>query len=312
VPTLVAALDVCAQHAVTSAADVVVLLIDFTEDVREGLSAEFTATGMDFLCLKSAQFLPPENVFFNKTHVPRTALGRFAIDDVLPENYLHILYLDGDVRVIGDISPLVLHDVASGYIAAANEYLWLCENDRGAFWQRHHAYLKNIGISNPGDYFNSGVLAFRRDTWKTMSRKALEYFNRHADICLYHDQSALNAVFNGRREILPLSYNFGTKYADLGLENTVKPRIIHFTGGCKPWFFSGKPWNGRFIQDYQSLLLKHPFLKAYWKVPSAADLSAMVATDKRMRRRSALLTPWRTTVKKARFRRYQEATPFQV
>ena len=258
------------------------------------------------------RFLPPPDSYFNKTHISRTTLGRFALHEALPSHYEHVVYLDGDVQAVGDITELVAHDVKPGFIAAGNEFLWLCENDIGPYWRRHRAYLDEIGVNDPRDYFNCGVLAFRMDTWREMAPKALDYFRRFPERCIYHDQSALNAVFYGKREILSPIYNFGTEFAKLGLIETETPRILHFTGAQKPWHFTGPPWNGRFIPDYADFLRKHPILQSLTTGPSSAELAVLTEKFWRSRRRSRLVTPWRPLHRRRKFRRYMDSRQFDV
>ncbi len=312
VPTVVAALQLCREGNVLGAADVFVLLVDLEDALLEALRAEFNGAGVRFERLDSEQFLPPPDTFFNKTHITRTALGRFALHLAIPSHYQHIVYLDGDVMVAGDLGPLLRHEVSPGHIAAGNEFLWLCQGDHGAFWRRHHAYLTDIGVADPIDYFNSGVLAFRLDTWKEMAPRALAYFNAWPERCIYHDQSALNAVFAGRREVLSPAYNYGTEFAFLGLCNEVQPRIIHFTGGLKPWYFGGAPWHDRFGPVYRQAIAAHPVLGERLRVPDKTDLSGRVGALRKARLRARLMFPWRQRRRKTELRRYVRETSFAV
>lgn len=312
VPSIVAALEIARQADVLATADIFILLVDLDDGLLEALRAGFAGSGIQFESLPSEAFLPPPDTFFNQTHITRTALGRFALHLAIPSHYRHVVYLDGDVQVAGDLGPLVRHEVAPGHIAAGNEFLWLCEGDHGGFWRQHRAYLTAIGIADPIDYFNSGVLAFRMDTWRDMAPRALAYFTAWPERCIYHDQSALNAVFAGRREVLSPAYNYGTEFALLGLGDAVKPRLIHFTGGLKPWFFCGPPWHGRFKALYDDAVAAHPVLDGRLKQPDARDLAGREAALRKARLRTRLLLPWRQRQRKSELRRYIRETPFAV
>lgn len=312
VPSISAALQVAGQKKVTNIADIYIILVDFAEPTVELLRKAFAPFEIRFATISPSLFLPSESANLNKTHVPMTTLGRLAIQNAIPAHFENIVYIDGDVQIVGDIYPLVSHKVKPGHIAAANESLWLCENDLGRFWARHKNYLSKLGISDPIDYFNAGVLAFRMDTWREMAPKALSYFTRNTADCLYHDQSALNAVFRGRREVLSPSYNFNSFFSTLGATEESRPNIVHFTGGYKPWFFPGPPWRGKFIGQYANLVAEYDVLQPFFKIPTAEQLSRIVASERKARLKQALLTPWRQWRRRREFLRYLSETSFSV
>jgi len=293
VPSIVAALQVARQPRAVSIADVFVVLIDMGSDIIASLTGHFEKSGLNFLPMPSGLFLPPENTFFNRTHVPRSALGRLALHRVLPDRYEHIVYLDGDTQIVGDITPLLCHSVQPGHVAAVPEGNWLCAGDFGDYWPKHRAYMTSLGIEDPRDYFNSGVLAFRMDTWREMAPKALEYFVRYPEKCLYHDQSALNAIFCGRNERLSPIYNFLSLYAELDVADKIKPRIIHFTGGNKPWNYLGPPWNGRFIDIYRTFVERYPMVSSHLRVESRQAIGAHSPSGVVGYIKDGLVLPWR-------------------
>lgn len=311
VPSLVAALQVLKQPESSSIADVLVVLIDIDQRLHATLNHLFGSRGIIFLALDSSEFLPPETTFFNKTHVPRTALGRLALHKVLPDQYVDIVYLDGDVQVVGDIAPLVRHRVKSGYIAAVSEGNWLCKGDLGHYWPKHRAYMSQLGVQDSIDYFNSGILAFRMDTWREMAPRALEYFANYPERCLYHDQSALNAVFHGRREHLSPVYNYASLYAKLGLADEIEPRIIHFTGENKPWSYAGPPWNGRFLSSYTDFMRDYPELVDLLDLTLKPDPVPAKFNAKELIR-SRLILPYRRFRRRSKFRRYVSEGRFVV
>ncbi len=311
-PSLVAACQVSCQPQVMACADIFLLLVDLDEGLERSLAAEFSGRKLNFLRLDSKLFEPGTGTFFNPAHISRTALGRLVLHEVLPPSYRHVIYLDGDVQIIGDIAPLVMHDVKPGCIAAANDFLWLRQGRVGGYWRRHRQYLQDIGVDRPADYFNSGVIAFELDTWREMAPRALEYFQEFSGACRYHDQSALNHVFFDRREMISPVYNFATDFSLLGLAPETKPRILHFTGMEKPWWFDGPPWNGCFLPVYRRFCEEHPLVRPFLRTP---DKEALAASQKALRNsqlKSALRTPWRHWQRRKKFRRYMDETAFAV
>ncbi|CAL4866231.1 hypothetical protein MMA231_00469 [Asticcacaulis sp. MM231] len=141
-----------------------------------------------------------------------------------------------------------------------------------------------------------------------MAREAMTYFNENSLKRVYHDQSALNAVFLGKREVLSPAYNFISFYAGLGLNKEVDPKIVHFTGGSKPWYYPGMPWHGRFIGVYAKFLADYPFLAPYLKMKTQQEIDAMLTLDKKVQFKSQLMMPWRQWLRRRKFRKYMKAT----
>jgi lipopolysaccharide biosynthesis glycosyltransferase len=302
VPSLVSALQVLDQPEARLLADVIVVLIDIDPERTAMLDCDFRDRGLRFLSMPSSLFLPPDSAFFNKTHVPKTALGRLALHRVLPQEYQNVIYLDGDIQVVGDIAPLLRHRVAPQHVAAVPEGNWLCQGDFGGYWPKHRAYMAELGIDDARNYFNSGVLAFRLETWREMAPRALEYFHRHPERCLYHDQSALNAVFAGRLEPMSPAYNFASLYAELGTADELEPRIIHFTGGNKPWNYAGPPWRGRFLGVYRDFIEQYPQLSPYLSLEVQPD-STISRTSATGFLKARVLSPWRRRRRRSLLRR---------
>lgn len=305
VPTLVAARQILAQPQVTAMADVLIFLVGFPGDEAERISANMKTPDLRFLLLDPARFTLPSDATFNKTHVPESTLARLVVGEDIPDQYEHVVYLDGDIQIVGPIAPLVLHEVAPGKILAACDHAYINWHERGksaAFLRR---YLGGIGISNPYDYINAGVLAARRSAWIEISALALEFIKQSSDVCFYHDQSALNAVSVGRREVLSPIYNFVSWYQALNAMDYVNPRIIHFTGGSKPWSSQVKPWRGRFVSDYKQICDENPVLEGYRKTAHIKEYRVSISAL-----RISFLSFFRSFARKNTVRRYLKTQIF--
>jgi lipopolysaccharide biosynthesis glycosyltransferase len=309
-PTVSVIGQILEQKRVMDHADIILFLVDIDHDGAMRIADALADIPVSIIRVADELLEIPDAVNFNKTHVPRSTLARLAVGDLIAERYEHLLYIDGDVQILGEISALVEHDVAPGHIASVNEALWLYEGDAGSHWKTMASYLAGLGISEVKDYFNAGVLAFRRSTWLEKSREAQEFYFANSEICKYHDQSALNVVFHRRRETLSPIYNFSSGYAELGVAEEFGPRIVHFTGAAKPWFSRCHPWNGRFLPHYAALAEKRPMLTSFAARRSAAEIE-LIERDVEARRRKAMLrTPWRAPLRRRLLRRYMATTPF--
>jgi len=309
-PTVSVISQIIEQRRVMKQADIILFLVDIDQDGMMRIADALADIPVSIIRVPNQLLEVPATVKFNKTHVPRSTLARLAVGELIAEDYEHILYIDGDVQILGDLSSLVEHDVLPGHIASVNEALWLYEGDSGSHWKTMASYLAGLGISDVRSYFNAGVLAFRRSTWLEKAREAREFYFANSEICRYHDQSALNVVFHGRREILSPLYNFSSGYAELGISEQLSPRIVHFTGAAKPWFSRCHPWNGRFLAHYAALAARRPVLTSFAAQRSAAEIAAIERDVEARRRKAMLRTPWRAPLRRWLLRRYMATTPF--
>jgi lipopolysaccharide biosynthesis glycosyltransferase len=122
-------------------------------------------------------------------------------------------------------------------------------------------YLAGIGVDpRKSGYLNSGVFAVSRTTWRGIATEAFQFFVNNIAACLYHDQSALNAIIGDRRLPLSLKWNFQTPYRYLGIENHIRPHIYHFHSYPKPWMGPCEPWKDIYA-EYQMAATRFSALK---------------------------------------------------
>ncbi len=181
------------------------------------------------------------NSFAFDGYINSTTLGRFFIADLLPIRYQKIVYIDGDTMVSQDPTALVEADVPEGRIAAAEDVISFRRSRLTPAGRRILAYHEGLGIG-AGGYFNSGILAVTRKTWRLLAEQAFAFFKQHRSLCVCLDQSALNAVTGDRRLPLSLKWNFQSPARFLGIEGLVSPTIYHFNQYIKPWMGLCKPW----------------------------------------------------------------------
>jgi lipopolysaccharide biosynthesis glycosyltransferase len=179
---------------------------------------------------------------FNQTHVSPAALGRFFMEDALPARYKRIVYIDGDTWIRRDPSALINASVPEGRLAAAEDMVFFRNNNFTKHGKSVRDYFAGLGLDEKNGYFNSGVLAASRNTWRQISGEAFKFFLANTTLCKYHDQSALNAIIGDRRLRLSQKWNFQTPFRYLGIENKVDAAIYHFTMFPKPWMGKSEPW----------------------------------------------------------------------
>jgi lipopolysaccharide biosynthesis glycosyltransferase len=255
IPSLVSAEQVLRQVAGT--ADVLIALAGMSDAEMDRI--EPVIADLHLRAIRMDDIALPKDVSWLLPHVTATSLGRFYLPRYLPSRYRSIVYIDGDTQVVGDIVPLVELDVPSGLVAAAPDCAWVT----AARWRFEGSYLERLGVSDPAQYVNTGVLAFARDTLDRVMPEALGYFLANSEACRFVDQSALNAVMRGK--LFPLSprYNFLTDYHEWAVQRLFDPVILHFAGHLKPWKVAGWPLGDRYFGTYADMLRRYPVLAPY-------------------------------------------------
>jgi len=176
---------------------------------------------------------------------------------ILPEilvNYDKILYLDCDLVVLDDVAKLFKSDINDVLLAAAYDIgvarLLFKNEARGA---RLKSYIEEqLGVPNAYDYFQAGVLLMNLKKMRevNLSDKCFEFLALNPNI-YWVDQCVLNAVCVGRVKYLPIEWNmtWHVVFEADDLEKELPPatydeyckahnasRILHYSGGIKPWF----------------------------------------------------------------------------
>ena len=276
-PSVVLATSIAAEPRYRSLCDVLVYVLDHSEDQLDALRHEFGQDGLVFHGIRSTDLaLPTASTNFGG-HVPVAALARLTISDFVPDRYEDIVYLDGDTSVVGDIAPLLSARLPVGAVAAAAENFIMLDGSAD-FPPWLSTTLSEVGLSRPRDYFNSGVMAFRADTWRSVGREAMAFYVANEARCRHHDQSALNAVLSGKWLRLGLSYNFQSFFVPIVAADQIPRRLLHFSSSPKPWASPDSYWGADVGAPYRKLSRLHPGL-----------FSTAVGTDAEFARRKM---PW--------------------
>ena len=204
---------------------------------------------------------------FGDNHYTPTSLARLLLDDILPSRYEHILYFDGDTYVAGDLGDLFRLRVPSGKIAAGLDSLFIHLEGSSQFAEKLRTYRRKHSTLGPDNYFNAGILAADRATWKTIGPKALEFYRDRYEDCIFHDQSALNVICENAVHWFSPSYNFSTDFRLMGFGLYVKPKVFHFSGASKPWNSRVNPWPIHIHGVYKTLLSAHQVLTPFVTTP---------------------------------------------
>jgi lipopolysaccharide biosynthesis glycosyltransferase len=179
---------------------------------------------------------------------------RIYLPELLP-GVERVLYLDCDVLAVDSLEPLWDTDLGDSLVAAVSNVFTLDPAAR--------ARPAELGLPDPGAYFNSGVLLLNLEEMRRDGTTAkLRGFARSSEL-MYPDQDALNAVMGRRRVPLHPRWNcmnsvllypwadevFGAQAVE---EARRGPAIRHFEG---PW--TNKPWHRDCHHELRELYFHH-------------------------------------------------------
>ena len=168
-------------------------------------------------------------------HITRGAYLRLLIPETVEED--KIIYLDSDVIVQTDLSPLYSIDLETFAIA-------------GALETAADGQMTNMPLSKPVRYINTGVLVMdlKRLRQEGFFLKCKDIYEKYAKQISWADQCIINKYIESGKKILNPCWNH---YVSLGKNASWKKRdakdsvstacILHFLTANKPWHRSYPP-----------------------------------------------------------------------
>lgn len=221
-----------------------------------------------FLAVSNEEYLRlAETCLTVGTHVSKTALFKFNLPELLPED--KVLYLDCDVIVNKSVGELFRTDISEKYIAAVD--------DMGDEIRDGQSYLASkIGMSGE-HYFNSGVMLLNLKLMReeNITQALLRYREKEANY--FMDQDALNFVLSAKRYFLDRKYNFTSTVVNMYLLEDICDKfcekhysdmdscirdqvIIHLTDKLKPWVYNIPWFTDLFLKYYNKSAYKNSHL----------------------------------------------------
>jgi lipopolysaccharide biosynthesis glycosyltransferase len=241
-PSLVSAASI-RQFIPPHKADILIFTVGVDGDKVENSERLLAPRGIRIVPIDTHVFGAFDLDRLSLTYTPLATFGRFFMEDLLPRSCRRVVYLDGDVLCVGDPAMLVDAIVPEGRFAAAEDTIFYRQRrGRGSIARGIRDYLAGLGLHPDNGYFNAGVFAVARETWKVISREAYAYFLKNTESCKHFDQSALNAVVRDRRLRLSAKWNFQTQLKIWKADRFVVPHICHFNRYPKPWMGVCEPW----------------------------------------------------------------------
>lgn len=184
-------------------------------------------------------------------HIAPAAYARLFMGKWLPTGIERVIYADGDLLAMTDISPLCEIDLQGRPMAAVQDPV---AGLVGQSAQMMH--WAGWDIPNGTRIFNSGMMVVDLPRWRRdrLFERAVEVARCNVDRMRWHDQDALNYVIRGNYLELDPTWNvlpfvlYPPNCRDVVYDpDTVarciqEPKIIHFGGTWRPWKGPGRHW----------------------------------------------------------------------
>lgn len=154
---------------------------------------------------------------------------RIFLPQLVPEHLERIVYLDSDLIVLGDISPLFEINLGNFDILAVNDQF--PNISKGQVLEK----LSPSILHPQENYFNAGVLVFNLNRWRTSNivELAINALEDHKYNLKFFDQDALNLVCHSGE--IERTWNYQVRRDTILDLSATMPAILHFSATEKPW-----------------------------------------------------------------------------
>jgi lipopolysaccharide biosynthesis glycosyltransferase len=187
-------------------------------------------------------------------------LVKLVIAQHLAGRYDKLLYLDADLTIHDDISPLFRLDTGEfAFAAVPSGRPWTYH--RTADWKVAEAHYRALGMTSPYRFFNTGVLYIDVEKWNQadIAERTLSFIRQNAELCFLPDEHGLNGVIDGRLTELSPIWNARPLVAQRGVRWALfEPVIVHHAGHDKPWHRFG--YGKRLFPDLEAYRMYEAFL----------------------------------------------------
>lgn len=173
------------------------------------------------------------------------------------QDYDYVIFCDADLIVLDDIAKLASIDFSQNLIGGVRDYEGIanCYNNN---YERTKYRITELGIKSFDNYFTSGVLVLNvkkfNDNYTekqlldlAVSKKWVQYDQDLLNFICKDDVTIIDAKWNFVEDIDNVYHSLPTKLLAEYEESEKAPKIIHYSGGRKPWIninsrFSGVFW----------------------------------------------------------------------
>ena len=221
--------------------------------VSDGISDEDKRLAQKFcsqISFIEASHLFKDDRFHTTDTYRRATYLRLYLDEIMAD-FDGIVYLDGDITPLVDVSPLL--QIAPTVSPVAATY--------GMNEVRRPVH-DLLPISKNAGYLQGGVQIFDLKAVRDegIFRDAIKFANAYPEKCQLVDQDALNAVLNGRWQVLDWRWNV------MNEDSLYQPRphfIRHHAGPNKPWAPAKTNCEPFIVEQWRKDLADSPWPERY-------------------------------------------------
>ncbi|MBV7404845.1 glycosyltransferase family 8 protein [Enterobacter sp. ENT03] len=214
---------------------------------------------------------------FKIKHINKSTYMRLAVPRLLQGSVKRFIYLDADTLCFRDISGIDEIDISDVICAVSHD----------ALEGKESRHSKRLSLTSPY-YFNAGFLYINIDKWieHDIENKANAILFEKGNTLPYLDQDALNIAMEGHVKFIGNEWNYIFNWYSEPHKDTffydkkALPKIVHFTGGRKPWFTEHTGLS-------QDLFLFYHHLTPWAAEPLKSYASKMRPTDYRVYSRNS-------------------------
>lgn len=181
---------------------------------------------------------------------------RLLCSRLIPGTEERVLYLDPDILIRGEISPLYEMDFSGKQVIAIEDYA-----------VKHMLTDKKeaIGFTKEDTYVNSGVLLFNLKKMREdfVLDDFIRILEQYSEVVSFPDQDIINLYFKEDIKLAERIYNYNTGYGSMGgmlmyilgwKREEQEPVIVHYMGKSKPWQVD---YYGKYFFEYYKYLKKY-------------------------------------------------------
>lgn len=252
--------------------DIVILGRNFSSDSKSRMNTLVKDINNISLRFYDVGAFFAEHCLFESKNISVETYFRLAIPQIF-SGYDKLIYLDGDLIVLDDISKLYQINIGDNYLGGVKDIVH--QGNVNGFDNKMLEYYSKFGCDNIFNFINAGVLIMNcKELRKDFSLRYLLDFAQQGNFH-FQDQDLLNIICEDKIKYLNYSWNF---YADpiesyRGWVAKFAPRteynkylsekenihIIHYAGNEKPWFFANMEYANIFWQYFK----KSPYYESF-------------------------------------------------
>ncbi len=191
---------------------------------------------------------------------------RFFIPELLT-NYDKCLYLDSDLVIKGDITPLLQEPIEDYMLMGVRNYLLMEHQPEFTKKRCEECSLENLDF-----YVNAGVLLMNLKKMRETNLCTKMIQDASINQYYYNDQDILNKHCANQIGLISVKYNFMVQYlkyksvaSDVLHENisdvSLNPTIIHYPTIRKPWKYWGYLMADKWFEETEHI--ESTFFKQY-------------------------------------------------